>query len=188
MSLFRDVVFLSKTLARAYLQVGLEYVRIDLNTKGERHRPIEDRITRLADEHEHPGAMEDPKTGLVLGYRSAHPFSRVKLTDRASVQELLRTLLDPLEPFFSPGKARVRCPGATAVRFDQAAVDVEGICRPMWGLAGLLAGGGDYHGTEWWVQGLKTGTDPESPEYWGYPRDNDQRMVEMCPLGKSFVA
>lgn len=126
----------------------------------------------------------DAKTGMVLGFNAVHPFSKVNVSDRASVQELLRTLLDPLEPFFSPEKARVRCPGATAVRFDQAASDVEGIARPLWGLACLLAGGGEYHGTKWWVEGLKSGTDPESPEYWGYPRDNDQRMVEMCPLGE----
>jgi hypothetical protein len=123
------------------------------------------------------------QTGLVLGYDGVHPFSKVNITDRASVQELLRTLLDPLEPFFSPSKARVRCPGATAVRFDQTASEVEGICRPLWGLACLLDGGGEYHGTEWWIEGIKSGTDPESPEFWGYPRDNDQRMVEMCPLG-----
>lgn len=126
----------------------------------------------------------EPTTGLVLGYDAVHPFAKVKITDRASVQELLRTLLDPLEPFFSPLKSRVRCPGATAVRFDQTASEIEGICRPLWGLACLLAGGGEYHGTEWWVQGIKAGTDPESPEFWGYPRDNDQRMVEMCPFGK----
>lgn len=129
--------------------------------------------------------MAEPiKNGLVLGYASPrHPFSAVRLTDRASVQELLRTLLDPLEPFFSPLKARVRCPGATAVRFDQAASEVEGICRPLWGLACLLAGGGSYRGAQWWIDGIRAGTDPENPEYWGYPRDNDQRMVEMCPLG-----
>ncbi|KAF4984237.1 hypothetical protein FZEAL_525 [Fusarium zealandicum] len=120
---------------------------------------------------------------LCLGYNGVHPFSKVDIKDRASVQELLRTLLDPLEPFFSPQKARVKCPGATAVRFDQAASEVEGICRPLWGLAALLAGGGDYDGKESWIQGIKSGTDPENPEYWGYPRDNDQRMVEMCPLG-----
>ncbi|KAI1765941.1 hypothetical protein GGR53DRAFT_242418 [Hypoxylon sp. FL1150] len=129
----------------------------------------------------------EPKTGLVLGYNGIHPFSKVKITDRASVQELLRTVLDPLEPFFSPQKARVRCPGATAVRFDQTASEVEGICRPLWGLACLLAGDGEYHGTEWWIQGIKSGTDPENPEYWGYPRDNDQRMVEMCPLGYALA-
>ncbi|KKP06667.1 hypothetical protein THAR02_01264 [Trichoderma harzianum] len=120
---------------------------------------------------------------LTLGYNDKHPFAQVPITDRASVQELLRTLLDPLEPFFSPQKARVKCPGATAVRFDQTASEVEGFFRPIWGLACLLAGGGQYRGTDWWVQGIKAGTDPESPEYWGYPRDNDQRMVEMCPFG-----
>ncbi|KAK7731739.1 hypothetical protein SLS53_008683 [Cytospora paraplurivora] len=125
----------------------------------------------------------EPNTGLVLGYDGIHPFSQVSITDRSSVQELLRTLLDPLEPFFSPKKARVRVPGATGVRFDQTASEVEGICRPLWGLAFLLAGEADYHGKGWWIEGIKSGTDPENPEYWGYPRDNDQRMVEMCPLG-----
>jgi hypothetical protein len=127
--------------------------------------------------------MTSTKT-LCLGYDGVHPFSKVDIKDRSSVQELLRTVLDPLGPFFSPEKARVKCPGATAVRFDQTASEVEGICRPLWGLAALLAGGGDYDGKEWWIQGIKSGTDPESPEYWGYPQDNDQRMVEMCPLGK----
>ncbi|KAK3325615.1 hypothetical protein B0H66DRAFT_130852 [Apodospora peruviana] len=126
-------------------------------------------------------------TGLVIPYDGIHPFAQVALTDRSSVQELLRTLLDPLEPFFSPQKARVRCPGATAVRFDQTASEVEGICRPLWGLACLLAGGGEYRGTQWWIDGIRAGTDPESPEYWGYPRDNDQRMVEMCPLGYALA-
>ncbi|KAK3378159.1 hypothetical protein B0H63DRAFT_238468 [Podospora didyma] len=131
--------------------------------------------------------MADAKPGLVIGYNGVHPFSKVDLTDRSSVQELLRTLLDPLEPFFSPLKSRVRCPGATAVRFDQTASEVEGICRPLWGLACLLAGGGEYHGTQWWIDGIRAGTDPDSPEYWGYPRDNDQRMVEMCPLGYALA-
>ncbi|KAG0648248.1 hypothetical protein D0Z07_5385 [Hyphodiscus hymeniophilus] len=127
-------------------------------------------------------SRNDPKE-LLLGYSDVHPFSEVNISDRASVQELLETLLDPLKPHFSPLKARVRIPGGTAVRFDNTAAEIEGICRPMWALGSLLAGGGTYHGTEWWIQGLKAGTDPGSPEYWGDPRDNDQRMVEMCPLG-----
>lgn len=122
--------------------------------------------------------------GLLLGYNTPHPFSLVKITDRSSVQDLARTLLDPLEPFFSPGRARVRIPGATAVRFDQTASEVEGLCRPLWGLACLLAGGGTYDRTQLWIDGIRSGTDPSAPEeFWGFPRDNDQRMVEMCPLG-----
>jgi hypothetical protein len=130
-----------------------------------------------------PSTTQDKSEPLLLGYSDVHPFSKVNITDRVSVQELLTTLLDPLKPHFSPQKARVRVPGGTAVRFDNTAAEIEGICRPMWALGSLLAGGGSYHGTEWWIQGLKAGTDPENPEYWGDPRDNDQRMVEMCPLG-----
>nr|CDP25546.1 Putative protein of unknown function [Podospora anserina S mat+] len=121
--------------------------------------------------------------GLNLGYSHPHPFSLISLSTRSSVQALLTSLLDPLLPFFSPLKSRIKCPGATAVRFDQSASEVEGICRPLWGLACLLAGGGGYHAAEYWVEGIRNGVDPEGEEYWGYPRDNDQRMVEMCPLG-----
>ncbi|RAL60868.1 hypothetical protein DID88_010192 [Monilinia fructigena] len=120
---------------------------------------------------------------LTLGYNTKHPFSLISLTDRKSVQDLLKSLLGPLRPHFSPQKALIRVPGSTAVRFDARAAEIEGFCRPLWGLSSLLAGGGDYEGTEWWVEGLKKGTDPTSEEYWGEPRDNDQRMVEMCPLG-----
>jgi hypothetical protein len=130
-----------------------------------------------------PPPQQQPTQGLVLGYTNPHPFATIPLSDRASVQALLTTVLDPLEPFFSPTKARVRVPGATAVRFDQTASEVEGFARPLWGLACLLAGGGSYRGASWWIDGLRAGTDPESPEYWGHPADNDQRMVEMCPIG-----
>ncbi|EPE29877.1 hypothetical protein GLAREA_01037 [Glarea lozoyensis ATCC 20868] len=128
-------------------------------------------------------STQQDATPLVLGYSDKHPFSKVNITDRTSVQDLLKTILDPLKPHFSPLKTTIRVPGGTAVRFDNKAAEIEGICRPMWGLAGLLGGGGEYEGTSWFVEGLKTGTDPESPEFWGWPRDNDQRMVEMCPLG-----
>ncbi|CAG8959418.1 hypothetical protein HYFRA_00001316 [Hymenoscyphus fraxineus] len=71
----------------------------------------------------------------------------------------------------------------TATRFDLRASEIEGFSRPLWGLAALLAGGGTSPLTSHWIAGLKAGTDPSSPEFWGWARDNDQRMVEMCPLG-----
>jgi hypothetical protein len=132
--------------------------------------------------------MTEGAKQLVMGYSDVQPFSKVNITDRESVQELLKTILDPLNPHFSPLKSRIRVPGNTAVRFDNTAAEIEGICRPMWGLAGLLGGGGGYEGTSWFIEGLKAGTDPESPEFWGWPRDNDQRMVEMCPLGFTLAA
>lgn len=73
------------------------------------------------------------------------------------------------------------------MRFDASAVEIEGYARPLWGLASLLAGGGEYDGTERWIEGLKAGTDPESEEFWGYSVDSDQRMVEMCCLGYTLA-
>jgi hypothetical protein len=104
------------------------------------------------------------------------------LQARAQVVEACKSLLQPLLPFFSPGRTRVKL-GATATRYDETGAQLEGFTRPLWGLAALLAGGEEFQGTEYWLQGLKNGTDPDHPEFWGYARDLDQRMVEMCPLG-----
>ena len=104
------------------------------------------------------------------------------LTTRSQVSEACTSLLTPLLPSFSPGRTRVRL-GATATRYDETGAQLEGFTRPMWGLAALLAGGDSFPGTELWLDGLRHGTDPEHPEFWGYAKDLDQRMVEMCPLG-----
>lgn len=91
--------------------------------------------------------------------------------------------MEPLAQHTSPHGALIRVPGATGIRFDDTACLVEGYARPLWGLAPLLAGGGEYEGAKRWVEGMKAGTDPESPEFWQLARDSDQRMVEQCPIG-----
>src|SRR5262249_20599376 len=40
-----------------------------------------------------------------------------------------------------------------------------------------------YKGTGRFVKGFVNGTDPKSPEFWGYMENIDQRMVEACPIG-----
>jgi hypothetical protein len=96
-------------------------------------------------------------------------------------QPRLTPVLDPLEPHTSPGGACVDI-GSTAAHYDTRAVALEAFARPLWGLASLLAGGGEYAGTERWVRGLASGTDPSGEEYWGASKAKDQRMVEMSPL------
>lgn len=59
---------------------------------------------------------------------------------------------------------------------------LETFARPLWGLTSLLVGGDDYAGTERWIRGLASGTDPKGEEYWDGARGKDQRMVEMSPL------
>ncbi|KAK5044773.1 hypothetical protein LTR84_010429 [Exophiala bonariae] len=104
------------------------------------------------------------------------------LETRAQVLEACKSLLTPLIPFFSSGRTRLRL-GATATRYDETGAQLEGFTRPMWGLGALLASGDTFSGTELWLDGLRNGTNPEHPEFWGYAKDLDQRMVEMCPMG-----
>ncbi|KIW21032.1 hypothetical protein PV08_01611 [Exophiala spinifera] len=104
------------------------------------------------------------------------------LAERSEILEACTSLLRALLPFFSPSRTRLRL-GATATRYDEAGAQLEGFTRPMWGLAALLAGGDSFQGTELWLEGLRNGTNPDHPEFWGWSKDMDQRMVEMCPLG-----
>lgn len=111
-----------------------------------------------------------------------HPFSTNPFKSRNDVVDAVASLLDPLLPGFSPQNALIKV-GGTGTRFDETGAQVEGFARPLWGLAPLLAGGSKYAATDKFVQGLISGTDPESPEFWGYMEDTDQRMVEACPIG-----
>jgi hypothetical protein len=115
-----------------------------------------------------------------------HPFSTNPLLTRDDVVSAVASLLDPLAAGFSPLNSLVKV-GSTGTRFDETAAQVEGYARPLWGLAPLLAGGNDYAGTQKFVNGLIAGTDPESEEFWGYMEDQDQRMVEACPIGYTLA-
>ena len=90
-------------------------------------------------------------------------------------------LLDPLAPHTSKGGAFIDI-GSTAAHYDLKAVALETFARPLWGLAALLAGEGEYPGAERWIRGLANGTEPQGEEYWGGAKAKDQRMVEMSPL------
>lgn len=111
-----------------------------------------------------------------------HPFNKNLMRTRDDVVAACASLLDPLAAGTSPGGALVRV-GGTGTRFDETAAQSEGYARPLWGLAPLLAGDSEYAGTERYVRGLVSGTDPEHEEFWGYMEDLDQRMVEACPIG-----
>lgn len=102
---------------------------------------------------------------------------------RRDIQNALTSLLNPLESHTSPGGSRIKL-GHTATHYDDIAAQLEGFARPLWGLASLIAGDGEYAGAERWIRGLADGTNPEKEgEFWGFSRDRDQRMVEMSPIG-----
>jgi hypothetical protein len=119
-------------------------------------------------------------------FGNVSPFASNPLETREDLAKFLTGLLDPLAVHTSPGGARIHL-GHTATHYDEAAAQLEGFSRPIWGLSSLLAGGGEYSGTQRWVNGFQNGTDPTHEEFWGDMRDKDQRMVECSALGFSIA-
>ena len=100
--------------------------------------------------------------------------------------DALRRLILPLEPWRSLGAARVVLSPAGAC-FDQTAAELEGFARPLWGAVPAALGGDDV--LDWGLicHGLANGTDPDHPEFWGWPIDLDQRLVELAAIGFAML-
>ena len=100
----------------------------------------------------------------------------------ADMKKALLSLIEPYRPFLSPGNARITLnyPGTT---FSTAAVHVEGFARILWGLIPYLAGGNKYHNVDNILTGLSNGVNPDHEEFWGWPGDYDQLLVEMAVFG-----
>src|SRR5262245_46997339 len=88
-----------------------------------------------------------------------------RLANRSDTRRLLLDLFQPLVPAFSPGRAQVKL-GHDAAHFDRKAAWFEGFARPLWGLAPLHAGGGDFAFWSLFRDGISSGVDPDHPEYW----------------------
>lgn len=119
-----------------------------------------------------------------VNFTPSAPRERINsnpVTTRDQFAELLRALVDPLNAGFSKGFARVLV-GNNGAAFDDTAAQFEGFARPLWGLAPLLAGGGEYVELGRWQEGLRNGADPNHSEYWGKCVDLDQRFVEMAAV------
>ena len=112
---------------------------------------------------------------------SFYPLAGNPLRSRADVVRALDALVAPLRSAFSVGAARVRL-GYSAVLFPDAAEELEGFARPLWGLVPLALGGGGFGFGDLYRRGLDHGSDPDHPEYWGSAR-REQRMVEMAAIG-----
>ena len=101
---------------------------------------------------------------------------------RTDLQRLVRDLVEPLVPHFSPGRAQIRF-GANRAHYGDPVGWLEGFSRPLWGIVPLAAGGGQFDHWALWQEGLAAGTDPSHPEFWGMAGDFDQRSVEQAALG-----
>lgn len=115
----------------------------------------------------------------------SHPLAENPLIQRHDVQELVRTLVAPVISHFSPAGARVKL-GAGHAWYGEPGDLIEGFSRTLWGMVPLQAGGGDADLSHW-RKGLTAGTNPDHAEFWGWPGDFDQRIVEMAPIALGML-
>jgi hypothetical protein len=128
-------------------------------------------------------AMADPARPSEMRF---NPAAGNKLRTRADVVDSVHQLFNPLLPMFSAGKARVQIDASTST-WDRAACDLEGFARPLFGIAPMVAGGGQFEYWDIFREGLANGTDPAHPEYWGDVPDTDQRHVEAAALAYAIL-
>jgi hypothetical protein len=97
---------------------------------------------------------------------------------REELRGFVRGLWMPLRPHFSDGGARVRL-GFPVAHFGTARSEFEAFARPLWGIAPLAAGGGEFDHWELLRQGVAHGTDESHAEHWGQPVDFDHLLVDI---------
>ena len=111
----------------------------------------------------------------------------ISLNSREDFENLAKRIMEPLIPYYSKGKARLKI-GNTAAHYPEIAAQMEGFSRPLWALGPMISGGGVYlEFVEIYRQGLISGTDPNHPEYWGPVEDYDQRLVEMAAIAYALI-
>ena len=122
-----------------------------------------------------------------------NPIKGNPLQSREDAQRAIVEMFEPLVPAYRAGGARVSL-GTTATYYDIATAELEAFARPLWGLAPLAAGGGEFAHWDLFREGLAHGTDPRDPQYWGsigqthgLPAEMDQRYVEMAPIGLALA-
>jgi hypothetical protein len=114
------------------------------------------------------------------------PAHQNPLVTRGDLQALIGQILEPLAPRYINGGAGLHL-GNSSAHYAARVAAMEGWSRIVWGLAPLVAGGGTWDGLGRHVDGLRHGTDPKHPGYWGEPGDCDQRHVEMAAIALGLL-
>lgn len=109
------------------------------------------------------------------------------LRTRSDMQAMVEQLVSPLKQYYSEGKALVHTSLSTEAQYEHRAAAMEAFARPLWGVATLLAGGGESDLWDFYIEGFRNGSNPKHPEYWGKSSDSEQRNVEMAALALTLM-
>ncbi len=114
------------------------------------------------------------------------PFVQNPLRSRADVQRAMVDLWHPLRSHFRRDGPAISL-GDTEADYGPDGRMAEAFLRPLWGLAPLLAGGGEVPDWDVVPRGIAMGCDPSDRRYWGPCQNHDQRFVEMAPLSLALM-
>ena len=108
------------------------------------------------------------------------------LKTKADVTAALLEILMPLEKHMATSVYGLKYGSGGAI-YNERTREIEALLRPLWGIAPLLAGGGEYLFFGKYTEKMASGTDPVSPAYWGDIGRYDQRMVEMASIALAIM-
>lgn len=109
----------------------------------------------------------------------------MKLESKQDFRQWMFQVLNPLKPLYSQGCARLHL-GDSGVTYPETSIEMEAFSRPLWALVPFWLGGGRGF-EDIYEKGLRNGTDPAHPEYWGGFGDYDQKFVEMAAIACSLI-
>ena len=96
--------------------------------------------------------------------RVSSSYHKKSAENKKDMQEAVLSLIAPLAPYYSEGGALLQLDNTGAHYFDVSAY-MEGFSRVLWGLAPLVAGGGDSPFVDVYLKGFANGTKKEQSVY-----------------------
>ncbi len=114
------------------------------------------------------------------------PLLNNPLRSKDDLRRALQDLWAPLRPHFVKAGAHAFW-GDASGHYSRLGAKMECFARPLWGLAPLAAGGGQFADWPLYHAGLADGVNPASPRYWGDTQDRDQRFVEMAAIALGLL-
>lgn len=104
------------------------------------------------------------------------------LENKNDTELVLKEMVAALSPLMQVEQSGLDIANTTT-HYGAEIAKMEGFSRVLWGLFPLIHGGGSCEQWAFFIQGIRCGTDPNHPAYWGNISDYDQRCVEMAVYG-----
>lgn len=130
--------------------------------------------------------MSHPDSRSLTSAASRDGFSNNPFAHRNDWIRALASLVDPVVRRLQPAAADLRLPGGGASH-GEPGMRLERVARVLLGAALLARATGQEAPLVPFAESLAVGTDPNSPAFFGFPRDLDQRVVEMATISLALA-